>query len=112
MMVVRNNEMLEGLFELKEENIISKFFVKLVVKYFVYLLFLIGIIIFFFYFVYNFKDEFGISVGGLFEVFKVFYKKFYVKNDIVEFVWLVNVGYIVRVFFVFLLFGIFVWLIF
>lgn len=76
MMVVRNNEMLEGLLELKEENTISKFSVKSVVKYLAYSLFLIGIIIFLFYSVYNLKDEFGTSAGGHLKYLKHFIKSF------------------------------------
>ncbi len=75
MMVVRNNEMLEGLLELKEENTISKFSVKSFLKYLAYSLFLIAIIIFLFYSVYNLKDEFGANSGGPSEVFRAFYKK-------------------------------------
>ncbi|UUM25413.1 flippase-like domain-containing protein [Mycoplasmopsis agalactiae] len=112
MMVVRNNEMLEGLLELKEENTISKFSVKSVLKYLAYSLFLIGIIIFLFYSVYNLKDEFGASAGGPSEVFKAFYKKLYVKNDITEFARPANAGYIARASFVFLSFGTFIWSIF
>nr|WP_307923696.1 hypothetical protein [Mycoplasmopsis bovis] len=109
MMVVRNNEMLEGLLELKEENTISKFSVKSFLKYLAYSLFLIAIIIFLFYSVYNLKDEFGTNSGGPSEVFRAFYKKLYVKNDIAEFARPTNAGYIARASFVFLSFGAFIW---
>ncbi|MFZ8224446.1 lysylphosphatidylglycerol synthase domain-containing protein [Mycoplasmopsis bovis] len=112
MMVVRNNEMLEGLLELKEENTISKFSVKSFLKYLAYSLFLIAIIIFLFYSVYNLKDEFGTNSGGPSEVFRAFYKKLYVKNDIAEFARPTNAGYIARASFVFLSFGAFIWSIF
>ncbi|WP_429994000.1 hypothetical protein, partial [Mycoplasmopsis bovis] len=61
---------------------------------------------------YNLKDEFGTNSGGPSEVFRAFYKKLYVKNDIAEFARPTNAGYVARASFVFLSFGAFIWSIF
>ncbi|WP_029513700.1 lysylphosphatidylglycerol synthase transmembrane domain-containing protein [Mycoplasmopsis primatum] len=99
-MVIRNNEILNGIMDLKEEEKEEKFSPKSLIKYLFYVSVLIGIIIFLFYSVYNLKDEFG--GGGPSEVLHAIFKKFYVKNDIPGYERAASAGYWARSSFAFM----------
>lgn len=98
-MVVRNREILDGIFDLKEESETTKFTWVQFLKYFFYVAFLAAIIIFLFYSVYNLKGGIG---GSPKEVFQAFGKKLYVSNDIPEYQRSKIIGYKVRASFMFI----------